>query len=121
MIKSIAIIFLGGGLGSVLRYVISKYLNSDYNFGTFTANLIGCFLIGVFIAYYKKNILVDDAFLFLAVGFCGGLTTFSTFAFELLEMIRLQKMKEFLLYSGLSILLGILMAFVGFKLFERVI
>src|SRR5690606_13362465 len=84
--KSILLVFLGGGFGSVLRYIIGKYLNSTENgipYGTFAANILGSLLIGIILGLAAKNdSLSHNQTLLLATGICGGFTTFSTFAYE---------------------------------------
>ena len=84
--KNLLIVFIGGGFGSVMRYIIGKYLNSPVTgipYGTFAANIIGSFIIGIVLGLaIKHNTLSSNTVLFIAVGFCGGFTTFSTFAYE---------------------------------------
>ncbi len=85
-------IFLGGGLGAVARYLISfnmaKYLEINLPVSTFLVNIIGSFIIGVlYFLFIEKTDLSPAVKLSLTVGFCGGLTTFSTFSLELFEMI----------------------------------
>ena len=84
--KNLLIVFIGGGFGSVMRYIIGKYLNSPVTgipYGTFAANIIGSFIIGIVLGLaLKHNTLSNNTVLFIAVGFCGGFTTFSTFAYE---------------------------------------
>ena len=82
--KQFLLVFLGGGFGSGLRYIIGKYLNSTETgipYGTFAANIIGSLLIGIILGLAAKNdALSQNQTLLLATGFCGGFTTFSTFA-----------------------------------------
>ena len=84
--KQILLVFIGGGIGSVLRFFIGKYLNSPVTgipYGTFAANVIGSLLIGIILGLAAKNeALSSNQTLFLATGFCGGFTTFSAFAYE---------------------------------------
>ncbi len=84
--KQLLLVFIGGGFGSVLRFIIAKYLNSSENgipYGTFAANIIGSLLIGIILGLAaKNNTLTENQTLLLATGFCGGFTTFSTFAYE---------------------------------------
>ncbi len=122
MWKDILFVGLGGGVGSILRYltshVVSKLIVGKWFFlGTFTANIIGCFLIGLFSGWLLTNHVDNPTFrLLFIVGFCGGYTTFSTFAFENLRLIEANQWGMFLLYTLLSVVLGILAVWVGMKL-----
>ena len=84
--KHVLLVFFGGGFGSVLRYLIGRYLNSTEDgipYGTFAANILGSLLIGIILGLAAKNdTLSQSQTLLLATGFCGGFTTFSTFAYE---------------------------------------
>jgi fluoride exporter len=85
MLQNYILVFVGGGLGSICRFAVGRWLNynSTFPLGTFVANVFGCFLIGCIIAYLQKNSHNSTEWtLLLATGFCGGFTTFSTFAYE---------------------------------------
>lgn len=119
MIKTLTLIFIGGGVGSILRYLVNIWctdINARMQFpiGTFIANIVGCFLIGLFTAIFAKYATTcNDIKTMLTVGLCGGFTTFSTFSNESLNMIRSGNYTIFAIYIGLSITLGILAAFAG--------
>ena len=121
--KSFLLVFLGGGLGSGLRYLVTITM-SQYSkvlpFGTFTVNMLGCLLIGLILGYaQKENTLTSNQTLLLATGFCGGFTTFSAFANENLELIKNGEIFNFSIYTISSILVGVLAVFIGFYLANR--
>lgn len=115
---NILIVGLGGSAGSILRYLCQKWMNGSYqhNFplATFLVNISGCFLIGILYALGEKgNFLSPQTRLLLVTGFCGGFTTFSTFAFENMNLLRIGDNLYFLLYAVGSVVLGIAAVFVG--------
>ncbi len=116
------LVFFGGGLGSVLRYLISKYLNNfetTIPYGTLFVNVIGSFIIGVVIALsLKSNVISQNQSLFFAVGFCGGFTTFSTFAFENNSFLKNGDYFSFALYTSVSIFLGVFAVMLGLFLMK---
>ncbi|NQY27863.1 MAG: fluoride efflux transporter CrcB [Flavobacteriaceae bacterium] len=118
--KAIVLVFLGGGFGSVLRYLLSKALNSDLSgipYGTFAVNLFGSLLIGIILGLsIKESVLTQNQTLFLATGFCGGFTTFSTFAYENHMFLKSGDFLSFALYTIGSFALGFLAVFLGMYL-----
>jgi CrcB protein len=118
-LKDFLMVGMGGALGSMLRYGIGFLLKSVTSFpaGTFLVNIAGSFLIGL-IAGLAAN---DPKFqqnwqLFLAVGLCGGFTTFSAISLEGIQMIQQQKFGFFLLYSLTTISLGLCLALIGHRI-----
>ncbi len=115
--QQIVLVFLGGGLGSILRYVLAKNLNGYFQhffLGTFLVNIVGCLLIGVIIGLsFKNNFLSENQTLLLSTGFCGGFTTFSTFALEKHALLGDGQFGYFILYTLSSITIGILAVALG--------
>lgn len=118
MIKTLLMIGTGGFLGSVSRFLASRFMQntfpSAFPFGTFFVNISGCFLLGLIYGLSERSSLITSEWkMFLAVGFCGGFTTFSTFANENLALLRDGDFFHFFLYTGLSVFLGIGATFLG--------
>jgi len=120
VILSVAI---GGAVGSILRYLISKYSQSflgiSFPIGTLLVNLIGTFLIGFFFSYLVEKIAINPYVRgMLITGFLGGFTTFSTFSYESLTLLREGELLKFILYFVGTNLLGISGTFLGYKIGE---
>lgn len=111
--KSILVIWLGGGLGSVLRYLmqigISRLFTVSFPAGTFIVNITGCFIIGVLYGIANRySWLTIEWRLFLITGMCGGYTTFSSFSYEGITLFRQENYLYFFLYTILSVVIGLL-------------
>ena len=119
MVKNILLIGFGGFIGSVFRYFVSK-LNLSIDLwsipvGTLLVNIIGSFLIGFLTGIADKSALLTVEWrMFLMVGLCGGFTTFSTFTNENLTLLHSGQIASVLLYTGLSITLGLTAVFLGY-------
>ena len=120
--KNIFYIFLGGGFGSILRYAISKLFMADkssFPWSTLIANFIGCFIIGIVLGWFiNNNKQYSDLYVFLSIGFCGGLTTFSTFSVEGLKYLKNGDLLIFLTYLLSSIFGSILLAALGYYIYQ---
>lgn len=114
--KQILLVFIGGGLGSALRFVISKFMNNPTGFpyGTFFVNVLGSLILGLVLGYALKNNSISSATsLLLATGFCGGFTTFSSFIYENQAFLKSGDFTLFALYTIASFALGILAVLAG--------
>jgi CrcB protein len=117
-LKTIIYIALGGGLGSVLRYltsvVMNKYVQSSFPYATFATNVLGCLLIGIFFGYLEKqNGISQDLKFFLITGLCGGYTTFSTFSHENVELLQNNQILTTFLYISFSVFIGLMATWFG--------
>lgn len=117
--KQLLLVGLGGFIGSVARYLVSK-LNFSWQMltipmGTLTVNIVGSLIIGIIIALStKSNFISNDLRLLLSVGFCGGFTTFSSFSAENMSLLQHGQYATALLYISASILLGLGAVFLGY-------
>lgn len=115
------IVFVGAGIGGMIRYwgssFVYKFLPPTFPYGTLFVNLLGSFLIGLIMYYFDANKLINqETRIFLTVGICGGLTTFSTFAYETINFL---KQREYF-YAGLNSLLNLILTlsalFIAYKI-----
>ena len=119
------LVFLGSGIGGCLRLftseIASKYFVHNYPFGTFLSNFIACLLLGLFLGFFESARIFDvRARLFLAAGFCGGFSTFSTFSNETLQLLSALKFLEAIGYVAGSILMGLAAVYGGYSLVQLV-
>ncbi len=118
MFKAMIIAGLGGFIGTCLRFLTGKFFHavttSAFPWGTFSVNVIGSFLIGIFFGLAERsNVISPSMNVFLITGFCGGFTTFSSFADDMYLMLQQRHWLSFGLYVGLSFLLGLAMVWLG--------
>ncbi len=125
MLKQIVLVGMGGGTGSIFRYLTSvltaRYYANVFPMATFAANLIGCFLIGLFIGYIDRNHTLSPDYRFLLVtGFCGGYTTFSSFALENFNLFHSQNYFTLAAYILLSVVMGYIAVALGMYISKTV-
>lgn len=115
MFLNIFLVGIGGGIGAFFRAALSdlfkKYFSTSFPFATFTINIIGSFLLGLLIGLNAGSI----GRLLFGTGILGGFTTFSTFNYEAVLLIKSKKIGTFLCYYLLSTILGLLAAFAGLQ------
>lgn len=110
-------LILGGVIGTVSRYLLSgavyKAFGTTFPYGTFTVNILGCFLVGLFASLMDEKIVLNTNLrLLFMVGFCGAFTTFSTLIYESYNLIKDGDSLRALLNIVLSVIIG----FIVFKL-----
>ncbi|MFW6372025.1 MAG: fluoride efflux transporter CrcB [Bacteroidota bacterium] len=125
MLRTILLVGSGGFIGSVMRYLVQHYvekgLSSTFPWGTMIANIAGSLIIGIIFALAEKGNLINAEWrMFLAVGFCGGFTTFSAFAYNNLTMIKENNFMSLLINVGGNLFLGIMAVYVGIVLVRLV-
>lgn len=118
MIKLLFIIGTGSFMGGIARFLTSRFIQntvvSAFPYGTFIVNILGCFLIGLFYGLSERgNVMTPEWRMFLTVGFCGGYTTFSTFANENVALLKDGNIFYVALYTGLSVFIGIMATWLG--------
>jgi CrcB protein len=121
------LVFVGGGIGSLLRYLLSRWVTgsivSAFPYGTFIVNITGCLLIGFLVFYFTEERFGPDSLtwrLFLVTGLCGGYTTFSSFSFENIQLIESGRILVFLAYTFASLALGLIATYGGITLARHI-
>lgn len=113
------LVFIGGGLGSLVRYALSLGLKNwafTFPFATLISNVLASFIIGVLTAMSLKGILSDEQRLLFATGFCGGFSTFSTFSNETLQLYQNGQLLLAALNIVISVILCLIGTFLGLKM-----
>ncbi|MEI7492627.1 MAG: fluoride efflux transporter CrcB [Bacteroidota bacterium] len=126
MLRLILIIGSGSFAGGVARFLLSRYIHSSadttFPLGTLIVNITGCLLIGMFYGMSERSeLLSPEMRMFLTVGFCGGFTTFSTFAGENIALLKDGNFLYFSLYTGLSVFLGLLAVYIGNMFIHKIL
>ena len=118
MWRNLLLVAAGGAVGSVLRYMLHKFLYdltpTPFPYGTFAVNIIGCLLIGILYGLFVADgVGTNSLKLLLITGFCGGFTTFSAFTLEGMALLQQQRFITFFVYFAASICLGLAATFAG--------
>ena len=116
--KTLVIIGLGGAVGSIGRYLVQiavgRYITVTFPLGTLIVNITGCFLIGLLYGLAERHAWMTMEWrLFLITGICGGYTTFSSYSYESISLLRDGSYSYFFLYIASSVVLGLLATFGG--------
>ena len=120
-LKTLFLIGIGGGVGSIFRYLtsvfVTKYFQTAFPLATFAVNFAGCLIIGVLLGLFERHQLASsDLKILLVTGFCGGFTTFSAFAAENINLFQTGHSFTALLYIAASVLVGLLAVWLGLVL-----
>jgi fluoride exporter len=126
MMKNLLLVALGGGAGSIARYLCSRWITQAYPhsfpWGTFVVNISGCFLIGLLWAFFSTETQwSNEGKLLLITGLCGGFTTFSAFTLEGIGLLKENKTGLLLIYTGASVITGLLATYGGIKLIKQLL
>ena len=118
MFKTLMIAGVGGFIGTILRFLVSRYFQENtfslFPWGTLSVNISGSLLIGIFYGLSERgNFLSPDVRIFLTVGICGGYTTFSTLANDSFMLLQEKEWLKLSLYTTLSFFLGLVAVYLG--------
>jgi len=125
-VQKLLLVGIGGFFGSASRYFLAKTIDDNitriFPYGTLTVNVAGSFLLGVIYALALKKVSNPEVVsLVLGVGFCGGFTTFSTFAWENMALLQQKGLTDSILYSATSLVLGLLAVWGGFSIVKLIL
>lgn len=118
MLRTLLIIGAGSFIGGIARFLLTRLVQSNvqsvFPWGTLAVNVAGCLFIGILYGLFERGNLMDQQLrLFLTIGFCGGFTTFSTFANENFLMLSGQHYLQFSAYAVMSLALGLAAVYLG--------
>ena len=113
--KNLLYIFIGGGTGSLVRYFLGKFVESNFSstlpIGTLVINIAASFILGSFVG---SNYKIDESWrALIAIGFCGGFSTFSTFSNDTLQLMTLGRTTEAFVNIFLNVIICLLATYVG--------
>ncbi|MEI6569248.1 MAG: fluoride efflux transporter CrcB [Verrucomicrobiota bacterium] len=125
MFKTLLIAGTGGFIGTILRFLVSRYFQENsfslFPWGTFSVNIAGSLLIGIFYGMSERgNLLSPDIRIFLTVGICGGFTTFSSLSNDAFMLLQEKEWLKLSLYASLSFFLGLVAVYVGRTLIKSI-
>lgn len=117
---AIAVVAAGTGVGAITRYLthhfVTTRLERDFPWATLLVNVVGSFILGLVVAMAARHAASETVRLIIGVGFCGGLTTFSTYSYESLDLLRQSKHGHAGLYAVVTVIAGLLAAALGLTL-----
>lgn len=114
----IILVAVGGAIGATTRYLTSNWaavrFGTNFPMGTLLVNVVGCFIIGLFMVLTTERLSVSPYWrLLIVVGFLGGLTTFSSFSYETLSLLQKADIMQACYNVGLNVLVGFLATWMG--------
>ena len=128
--NKLLLIFIGGGLGACLRWLLANFINTNiqtfmalsqgFPWGTLAVNLLGCFLIGLLAGLFEHTTASSELSLLFITGVLGGFTTFSSFGLETVRLLRSGEMLRAVLYVLISNGLGISLVAAGYGEFAPI-
>ncbi|MCM3569484.1 fluoride efflux transporter CrcB [Neobacillus mesonae] len=108
---------VGGIFGAISRFLLGKWIGGRMPgfipFGTWIINISGSFVLGLLASLHLKDAVPEWAWFLFGTGFLGAYTTFSTFGYETIQMLKINKKKNAIFYVTSSVLLGVLFAWIG--------
>jgi fluoride exporter len=125
MFKTLLIAGTGGFIGTILRFLVSRYFQENtfslFPWGTFTVNIVGSLLIGIFYGMSERgNLLNPEIRIFLTVGICGGFTTFSSLTNDAFILLQEKDWLRLSIYASLSFFLGLIAVYLGRTLIKSI-
>lgn len=124
MYRYLIYVIIGSSIGGVARYLSQEFVQKNFPsfipLGTLSVNIVGSFIIGIIYALAERSKISAEVRIFIATGFCGGFTTFSSFAFENVRLLEDGEYFNTALYVVLSLVIGFIAVYLGI-LFTKLI